>query len=157
MFKLAFYKSEYGNWLDKLIAWWTRPNFWKLLDYKSYSHVEMYFSNGLCFSSSPRDGGTRWKKIGDIETSGKWDFLEFPHMDEEKLIGECSSRMGLSYDYWALFFNFLIDINWEDKKKWFCSEICAALPFHLLNPCRFSPNKLSKFLLIHKYLSTNKL
>ena len=145
MFRLAFYKSENGTFTDKLIAWWTRPNFWKFWDYKSYSHVEMYFSTGECFSSSPRDKGTRWKVIENIETSGNWDFIEISNIDEDTLRALCTRQEGKGYDWFCIFFNFIIPLDVEDPNKWTCSELCGKLIYKLKRAFRFSPNKLYKY------------
>jgi hypothetical protein len=51
--KIALYKGK-KTITDKLISWWDRG---------LYSHVELVFSDGLCASSSPRDGGVRMKPI----------------------------------------------------------------------------------------------
>jgi len=44
-------KSKFFDWV---ICWWTHSNF---------SHVEVEFPDGISFSSSPRDNGSRFKYI----------------------------------------------------------------------------------------------
>ena len=63
--ELLFYRAEKGNWQDKLIALWTRG---------IYSHVEIRFSDGMCFTSSNREGGTRFIDIYIRE--GVWDVVD---------------------------------------------------------------------------------
>src|SRR5574343_387916 len=99
--KLAFYKAYKGNVFDKIVAWWTRPNFWKFWETGIYSHVEILFENGYCISSSPRDGGVRTKIIGDIYVSGNWTIYDIVHGQAEgdtyykKLLGR---EIGKKYD-----------------------------------------------------------
>ncbi len=134
--RFAFYKAEYGDWLDKLIAWYTRG---------PYSHVEMFFEkDNICFSSSPRDGGTRWKTIPDIKTSGKWVIVDTPYVDENKLKIKCNAQLGKKYDWFCIFFNFVIPFDIHDPKRWICSEICAKLVLKLKYAFKFSPNSLFK-------------
>lgn len=131
--KLAFYKAEFGDWSDKLISWYTNGPF---------SHVEMYFSNGECFSSSPRDGGTRWKVISDIEISGKWLFIDIPNIDETALRYLCNKQLGKKYDWLCIFLCDIIPFDIQDPKKWVCSEICAKLVLNLHHAFKYSPNSL---------------
>lgn len=61
-----------------------------------YSHVELEI-NGVCYSSSFRDGGVRAARIPDLETSGHWDLypLALTH-DEEGLAVD-----RFKFDYFA--------------------------------------------------------
>ena len=52
--KLAFYKAKHGTKIDKIVA---------AAIGSEYSHVELVFSDGICFSASPRDKGVRFKTI----------------------------------------------------------------------------------------------
>ncbi len=51
---LIFYIAKNANYFDRVVAFATRG---------PYSHAEIQLSDGMCFSSSPLDGGTRFKKI----------------------------------------------------------------------------------------------
>lgn len=138
--KIAFYKAEYGDCWDKLVALWT---------WGPYSHCELVFSDGECFSASPRDGGTRFKNIEFVPE--RWDFLEIPVRDEEEIREWCRTQEGRKYD-WLGILGFILTIRrLEDRDKWYCSEIC----FHALSKFnssiprtryrRFDPNRLYKF------------
>lgn len=126
MLKLAFFKAKYGNFYDKLVAWFCRGG---------YSHVELVFSDGVSFSSSPRDGGTRFKNI-DVN-NGHWDILEIPCApDKEARIRRwCHSECDKNYDWFAIYgYVFGAVIGWafgadkclNDKNHWYCSEVCMS-------------------------------
>ena len=141
--KVAFYKVK-GNpnarWDDKIIAFVSRGN---------YSHVELVFSDGISFSSSNRDGGTRFKYIDynkdnwDIfdlnispEDEGKMRLLALRLTDKEyDLIGALTSPLKLCL---------------QNKDKYFCSEVCLTLIKEVVNkdivPCKFTPVKMSKLI-----------
>ena len=67
--KLAFYKGR-EDLYDRLISWWTRG---------PYSHVELVISDNYCMSSSPKDGGIRFKHI-DLRPD-HWDLVELEGYD----------------------------------------------------------------------------
>lgn len=136
MVTLAFYKAEFGRWYEKLIAWYTIGPF---------SHCELVFGDDW-FSSSPRDGGVRYKKI--FAVPGRWVFLEID-ANSDLIRNWCDTQVGKKYD-WRGFFNFILPIGYS-RSKWFCSEICVAglqQAGVLLGekPHRFSPNCLWRML-----------
>jgi hypothetical protein len=145
--RIAFYKATNGNYLDKIIAWWTRPSFFKVFTPANYSHVEMVFSNGECFSSSPRDGGARWKNI-DVE-SGNWDFINTPNINEDTVRALCNREEGKKYDWLCIFFGFVFPFDIQDPHKWICSEITGKLAFKMEQPHRNHPQKLYDILKIY--------
>lgn len=113
--KIAFYKGRYGNYLDKIICLGTLSK---------YSHCEIVFSDGICASSSYRDGGVRFKYIN--LNDGKWDVYDLDNSQESEaaihLFFECHN--GNRYDtFGALLSVFGLSSNVKDKQ--FCSEICA--------------------------------
>lgn len=101
--KLAFYKDK-GDMFDTLVRWWTRPKFFKFWESARYSHVEVVFSDGLCFSASPRDKGVRFKSI-DL-TDGKWDVLELKVPQEGEALARLWSKgqAGKEYDWFGILF-----------------------------------------------------
>lgn len=136
--KILFYRAEYGTFVDKLIAWWTRG---------PYSHTELYFEeDGLCYSCSPREDECRYKKI---DISGEhWDyfFLKDEYFDYEQIRFFCDTQLGKRYDWIGIIFSHIIRWNKHCKNKWFCSEICAEI-LKIENSNRYSPNKLYKYLI----------
>lgn len=138
--KVAFRKKAL-SWYSKIIQWYT---------FGPYCHVEIVFSNGLCFSSSEDDNGTRFKTIDLVPED--WDVVDVPCDPEEEAdayqfcLGEQNSR----YDWRGIMFSFLpIPIGWQSADKWFCSEIVAAALQEAgflrgYTPAALSPNQLYK-------------
>jgi len=118
--KIAFYKGlKYGNWLDKLICLGTMSR---------YSHCEIVFSDGVSASSSPRDGGVRFKNIN--YSDDKWTLFDviYPSdVDFEAMVRyHFAVHEGDKYDYLGAFFSaFGIDASSDDRK--FCSQICGLI------------------------------
>ena len=157
--ELWFYKAVDGDWLDKLIGWWTGG---------PYSHVELVFSDGTAFSSSPRDGGVRFKKI---EPSSHWVVVDlkaplremitqnyqrafkpgFNQWDDVASLYEgyirewCEAQVGKKYDWKAIVGHFFAERDFEDRRAWYCSEvILAAMKRHHLydGSVRMHPNEM---------------
>ena len=136
--KVAFRKKA-KSWYSKIIQWYT---------FGPYCHVELVFANGICFSSSEDDGGTRFKTI-DLQPE-EWDLIEVPC--EPSVEGEiyrfCQREQNSRYDWRGIAFSFLpVPIGWQSADKWFCSEIVAAglqLGGFLsgYTPAALSPNQL---------------
>jgi hypothetical protein len=114
--RIAFYRADRGTWIDRLIGSYDRG---------PYSHVELVFSNGVCFSSSYRDGGTRFKQI-DLD-DGKWDVFDLPRVsdsDEDDLWLWCRDQAGVKYDLIGVL-AFKLPFR-QDGRRWFCSEVCST-------------------------------
>ena len=109
--KIIFYKNK-GEPLDILI---------RLITNGKYSHCELIFSDGVCFSSSPRDGGVRFSNIALKDNH--WDYLELEVDDEEKIYNWCKQYVGQKYD-WLGAISCVYPIVQGAKNRWFCSEIC---------------------------------
>ena len=142
---LAFYNGrDHGSLFDHAIAGhdrgrWAGP----------YSHVELAFDDGQCFSSSIRDGGVRFKAI---DLDHKWTIVELvSHRREvERLRDWCGEQVGGRYDAVGVL-AFKLPCLREVAGAWFCSEICTAAlqqmrhpPARLrhVTPSRVSPNRL---------------
>ena len=113
---LIFYLSKYGAAYDKLISVATESR---------YCHVEIRFSDGMCFSSSFPDGGTRLKKL-DVEPT-QWDVLTIPTTPEQEAIVRdwCKTQVGLPYDMLGMLCIFLPgDVH--TPGAWYCSNVCAT-------------------------------
>lgn len=103
--KLAFYKYQYGNWKDYLIAKITRSK---------YSHIELVLTDRVSISSSPRDNGVRFKKI---EFGYKWDLIEIDKEPIVELINH--NQLNKGYDWVGLLFHWL---GIKSYKKFICSD-----------------------------------
>lgn len=132
--ELWFYIAKFGDCTDKIIATWTRG---------PYSHVEMVFPDGECFSSSPRDGGVRFKKIN---RSNKWSSIKLSIDYNENIRKDCEKYVGLPYDWYGCMGLTLGFSRIEEKNKWYCSEICAFIlnKYGAELPSKVSPNTLYK-------------
>jgi hypothetical protein len=113
--KLAFYKGK-GNLIDKIIRWRTKS---------VYSHVEIVFNGikpSLWFSSSPRDGGVRFREIKpDPE---HWDYIELGRgTTDAYLAAKAIERKG--YDYVGAIFGAGLKTHIENPKRYFCCEAVA--------------------------------
>jgi hypothetical protein len=136
--QLAFYKAQFGTWVDREIARRTKG---------PHSHVEAFFDRveGDCFSSSWRDGGTRFKNI-DVR-DGHWDLVRVPCTVEAESMCRtwCEGELGRAYDLAGIL---IFGMNREHKDKWFCSEIVGAALQEIkiiasdFRPWRVSPNRL---------------
>lgn len=113
MMKIAFYKAKYGKLIDTAIS---------LFTFSQYSHCELVFSDGICASASPRDGGVRFKYITLEE---KWDVYDLPITFDEKFARQWfMQHEEQRYDYPGAFGSaFNLDLTSPDKK--FCSYACA--------------------------------
>ena len=113
---VLFYLAAIGDMWDKLIGFWTHGKF---------SHCELLFSDGMCFSSSPRDGGVRFKHVNI--NPAHWVIIEVP-MDPDKEANMrkwCGSQVGMPYD-WIGIAALSVSDPTKEKYKWYCSQICIA-------------------------------
>ncbi len=129
---LIFYKGK-GNLVDKLI---------RVCTCSPYSHCEIaeMQEDGtfLVYSSSPRDGGVRMKKL-ELNPQN-WDLIPIQTLDKARLKTIFNQTQGMAYDYWGavgIMFPFIK----QKRSKWFCSEWCANV-MGLPNPSKYSPEKL---------------
>lgn len=112
--KIAFYIAYHGDIYDWLIS---------LVTLSKYSHCEIVFSDGMCASSSVRDGGIRFKKI-DLSDE-KWEVFTLKGDYNEAAIRQWFvDNDGDLYDLKAAIASaFGIDLLREDRK--FCSQACG--------------------------------
>ena len=146
---LAFYNGrDHGTWLDRAIARHDSGG-----SAGPFSHAELVFNPGaaradLCFSSSWRDGGVRFKRIDLHAPPVKWELvaLPVPHADAALVRAWCLRHLGGRYDLPGVL-AFKLPLVRHRLNWWFCSEVCvAALQqaglFDGLRPHRISPNRL---------------
>lgn len=128
--RLAFYRASNGDLLDKAVNVFS--------GFGGFSHIELVFSDGVCFSSTVRDDwagvdecgaftrtdGLRFKQI-EFD-AGKWAFYNLPFgPDQEADIRAnardmCADRKA-RYDYWGVL-AFVNPFAKESPARWFCSE-----------------------------------
>ncbi|MFT7880823.1 MAG: hypothetical protein ABXS91_10565 [Sulfurimonas sp.] len=124
-------------------------------------HTEIQFSDGICFSASPKNG-VRFRPEIDTSDSRKWETIPI-EADERSVREQCHKFTGLEYDmkgavlsafrpcgislkfqfvkYSIIFFRVT-----EGKEKMFCSEACTeVLRPHIKTlgvGCKYSPKRL---------------
>ena len=114
---MALAAYEPHRWADlggHLIAWWTRS---------PYSHVEVVI-NGVCYSSSMRDGGAR-KKVIDLDKPW-WRVTPIEWADEEAALRVFRRYEGQPYGYWDLLTQHVLRLPVDDPGL-LCSELCALM------------------------------
>jgi len=150
---VAFYKAEQDDWIGKAINIFT--NFGKGKNDIGFSHTELVFHDieteiegtTMCFSSNFTDG-VRWKEINIkpynwvmVDVS---EYIEFYNIDKNKMYNEMERLEGRGYDKIGILFHEFFPFSIENKKNWWCSEICA----HLLGiKVKDDPNVLYNILL----------
>lgn len=129
--QLAFYRGPATKPWDRFRHWCVRA--WTN---SKWSHVELVI-DGICHSSSPRDGGVRAKVI-DLR-SGKWDVIDI-QADTARALQWFKDHDGQDYD-WAGIARFVLPLLPHNDDQWFCFEsVSAALG--LENPHKMTANKL---------------
>ena len=135
---LALYKGPSGpnaTVKDYLVHWgiciWTLSR---------HSHGELCI-DGVCYSSSVRDGGVRKKKI-NLNT-GRWTLVYLPNVDEARAMAWFMQHEGQSYD-WPGIVSWVIPLVRQHKERWVCFEAVGAM-LGLENPHKLSARKLLKW------------
>ncbi|MBS9778577.1 MAG: enoyl-CoA hydratase [Gammaproteobacteria bacterium] len=130
-------KAFYNAFQDTLI---------RVLTKGKYSHCEIAISrkDGKfdCYSSSPRDGGVRYK-VMDLP-SDRWDLQQITGLKQRDVVSYFNQTQGAKYD-WLGAIGVIVGCP-DDKSKFFCSEWCYNLLFDSQEGWRFSPVDL--FILI---------
>lgn len=112
----AFYKGPPRN------DWWHTVSHYaiRLWNLDKWSHAELVI-DGVCWSSSARDGGIRDKVI-DLN-SGRWDLVDFPVTQAEREAAHAFFRAnkGRKYD-WAGILRFVFPFLPHSKSRRFCFE-----------------------------------
>lgn len=98
------------------------------LQWVKYSHTEIVI-DGICYSASLRDGGTRAKVI-DLN-SGRWDVFDVPStFDADECKGRALSMLGQKYDRRGAG-AFAIPCVGQNSNKLYCFEFVGmALGVH---------------------------
>jgi hypothetical protein len=128
---LALYKGR-GTLFNRLIRLWTRSK---------YSHCELVLADGRWLSASAMDGGVRAKHIElNLE---HWDLIPLRWADYRQIARVFRATAGAGYDFFGLFGSQLLPVGLHSRRRWFCSEFCAAaLGFPM--PQRYSPAQLAE-------------
>jgi hypothetical protein len=153
--KVAFYKDK-GELFDYLVRFWTSTFYEKIMFKwrRVPSHCELVFSDDMWFSSSPRDGGCRYKQISF--DNSKWDFINIGMSEdqEREIRNFCDSINGKKYDWIGILFTQFIPLHIDETNRYFCSEACSEALQKAGITTRFissslSPYDLKEILLSH--------
>lgn len=140
-FRAAFYKGTQpgfpGAYNYVVRAWTQSP----------YSHVELIFSDGMAGSASFADGGVRLKPI--TFSPERWDFIELPPALKPYAREWFEKHDGAKYDLLGNL-QFILAPFGNDKRRWFCSEACAAA-LNIPDPWRYDPGTLASTLSFISY------
>lgn len=117
--QIALYKGPPETLLHSLTHYSIR-----LWTFSKYSHAEIVV-DGVCYSSSSRDGGVRSKVI-NLE-SGRWDVVEISDSPElkQKVLAWFAKHDGESYDYRNII-RFVLPFVGQNKNHWVCFESIGA-------------------------------
>lgn len=131
--QLAFYKGPPTELQHRLAHWLIC-----VLTFSRYSHVELVI-DGVCWSSSFRDGGVRPARIN--LASGHWDVFEVAG-DPERALAWFRAHRGEPYDWWGML-RVCPLLRWLPRTPFarFCSEAMAAA-LGAQDPETFSPGRL---------------
>lgn len=130
--RLAFYRAEYGNIVDKTIALWTSS---------LYSHVEIVVGDdprtAYWYSTSPRL--LRITKRHINYDPDKWRLIDVD-IDLDRLEKIYNETKGAKYDFLGILLSEIIPLDIHNQNRWYCSEWCSYVLD--LENTRMSPQKL---------------
>ena len=117
--QLALYKGPPSSLLHNISHYTTR-----LFTWSNYSHAELVI-DGVCYSSSARDGGVR-SKIIDL-SSGHWDVFDIYVSEQTKVkaLSWFTEHNGDPYDYRNVV-RYVLPFIGHNKKHWVCYEAIGA-------------------------------
>lgn len=110
-------KNKLGHWVVCLFTW------------SKYSHVELLI-DGICYSSSFRDGGVRAKVIDQESLDAHFDL--FPVVNaptKETVLARFQSEVGKKYSWLGMLRTcpLLRCLPRRDENQRFCSDLVAYL------------------------------
>ena len=126
MIQAAFYRKK-GDWVDRVIRFRT---------VSPYSHVELVAPNGLCYSSSPRDGGVRAKVLELLPDD--WELAPLPWADYLHIKHFFDRTKSNPYDFVGAIVGQALAAKAHIDGAYFCSEWCAEA-LGLSESWRYSP------------------
>ena len=132
--KIDSLQTAYFRFMDGMI---------RLFTWSKYSHCEIAIkpkknsTEYICYSSSVRDGGVRFKTMA--LNPADWDIFELPEVTEKKVKDFYEETKGMKYDFLGAVGSVLH--TREIPNKYFCSEWCSAV-LGLTKPYKYSPGRL---------------
>lgn len=139
---LAMYKGPGSKLRYKVFHYGTC--IWTL---SRYSHCEMII-DGIAYSSSARDGGTRFKNIPDLNDSTRWDLFELPFVNPHEALKVFETRKGRKYDYLGVA-RYVLPFMPNSKNRDYCSEIVSLMAG--LTNTEKTPEDVFRTLVVDRY------
>ena len=138
MLYLASYTGTQPGWkglINRAIRFFTKS---------TYSHSEICLGDPFagpvdCITSAGTEGGVRIKRMQ--LNPDKWDVIALPHVSEGAAWHFLADNAGQPYDFIGCVRSVLPFVRGEHPRKWFCSEVCAAIIGHA-EPWRMHPGVL---------------
>lgn len=128
-FRAAFYTGTQkgtAGLFNRIVRWW---------DTTDKSHMELFFDDGVSWSSSFSGGGVRSKKIA--YNPSKWVFVDIDPSKQEAATLWFEAHKGCKYDCMAILRFWLGPLR-QNKRRFMCAEACmSALGYE--EAWRFSP------------------
>ena len=153
MVKVAFYKGR-GNWLNKIIRWWTKSK---------YSHVELVLPNSTTWIGiSPFLSSRVESRCNIAHKPSNWDFVHLSITDNQygAILDFFKETKGCKYDWIGMLLSQFLPFRVKRKDKWYCSEwIAYALRIagifnwqviKIYDQCDLSPGMLYKLIMKQK-------
>lgn len=130
--QIAFYRPHrlIRDIPGRVVCWWTNSEF---------SHCELVI-DGICHSSSIRDGGVRAKRI-NLAGRPHWQVLPLPGADAGRALAFFQRTKGEPYGWLDLVLHQVFRSPAGDQRGWFCSEWVAEA-LGMVAPRSFSPGDL---------------
>lgn len=96
----------------------------RAVTWSKWSHVAVVLEDGSAIEATwPR---VRRVDVEEIKAKhSKWCVVDVPLLDEQAAIDFAMAQLGKPYD-WTALFGILFHRKWDDKEKWFCSELVTS-------------------------------
>jgi hypothetical protein len=116
--EIAFYKGE-GNFLNKLVRWWTNSK---------YSHAELVLSDKktwLGISPFLKSKVGRREKVSTEHN--EWDLIKISVTEEQHatIIDFFDETHGCGYDWIGMLLSQFLPCRIKHRDRWYCSEWIA--------------------------------
>ena len=132
MIQLAAYQPHrWHDLIGRLVCLWTGY---------PYSHCELVI-DGVCYSSSARDGGVRGKRI-DLSPEW-WHLVEIRGYPSSGILARFNETKGVRYGWLDILCRQILHLPIKSK-GYFCSEWCAYA-LGLPEPTSWTPGMLVEY------------
>jgi uncharacterized protein YycO len=118
---LAFQKQSEDGFMGKLVE--------KIIEWKTgskYFHVEMIIKDKW-ISSSPSAGAVYIHNLHPLEANYDYVDINIHGARVKKMMKFAEAQVGKKYDWYGILFSQTIDVDKDNKNKWFCSEIVSEM------------------------------